>query len=123
MVPLKRGQLSLGAAGQEEAESPPPVFWQGARAKEREGACPAGSAQLLPSSFLPSRTVYRAQEEALSRSMELRRKTAPTEMGIPSKLLPKGEGPSPYAAAVQELLLLPLSSCPQRKLECIGEAW
>ncbi|XP_039186814.1 VPS9 domain-containing protein 1 isoform X1 [Crotalus tigris] len=65
------------------------------------------------------RTVYGAQEEALSRSMELRRKTAPTEMGIPSKLLPKGEGPSPYAAAVQELLLLPLSSCPQRKLECI----
>ncbi|KAG8144240.1 hypothetical protein E2320_001335 [Naja naja] len=65
------------------------------------------------------RTVYRAQEEALSRSMELRRKASPTEMGIPSKLLPKAEGPPPYAAAVQELLLLPLSSCPQKKLECI----
>ncbi|ETE69149.1 putative protein C16orf7, partial [Ophiophagus hannah] len=65
------------------------------------------------------RTVYRVQEEALSRSMELRRKASPTEMGIPSKLLPKAEGPPPYAAAVQELLLLPLSSCPQKKLECI----
>ncbi|XP_034282557.1 VPS9 domain-containing protein 1 isoform X2 [Pantherophis guttatus] len=65
------------------------------------------------------RTVYKAQEEALSKSMELRRKTSPTEMGIPSKLLPKAEGPPPYAAAVQELLLLPPSSCPQRKLECI----
>ncbi|XP_026575620.1 VPS9 domain-containing protein 1 isoform X1 [Pseudonaja textilis] len=65
------------------------------------------------------RTVYRAQEEALSRSMELRQKASPTEMGIPSKLLPKAGGAPPYAAAVQELLLLPLSSCPQKKLECI----
>uniref|UniRef100_A0A8C5WU34 VPS9 domain containing 1 n=1 Tax=Laticauda laticaudata TaxID=8630 RepID=A0A8C5WU34_LATLA len=65
------------------------------------------------------RTVYRAQEEALSRSMELRQKASPTEMGIPAKLLPKAGGPPPYAAAVQELLLLPLSSCPQKKLECI----
>ncbi|XP_063169190.1 VPS9 domain-containing protein 1 isoform X2 [Candoia aspera] len=70
------------------------------------------------------RIVYRAQEAALFRSMELHRKSSPTEMGIPSKLLPqgrlpKGEGPPPYWAAVQELLLLPLSSCPQRKLECI----
>ncbi|XP_032086265.1 VPS9 domain-containing protein 1 isoform X2 [Thamnophis elegans] len=65
------------------------------------------------------RTVYRALEEALSRSMELRRKASPAEMGIPSKLLPKAAGPPPYAAAVQELLLLPLSSCPQKKLECI----
>lgn len=96
----------------------------GAWAKEREGACPPSQQGLLsPSSFfLPSRTVYKAQEEALSRSMELRRKASPTEMGIPSKLLPKAEGPPPYAAAVQELLLLPPSSCPQRKLECIGEA-
>ncbi|XP_007444927.2 VPS9 domain-containing protein 1, partial [Python bivittatus] len=70
------------------------------------------------------RIVYQAQEEALSRIMELHRKTSPAEMGIPSKLLPQGrlptgEGPPPYCAAVQELLLLPLSSCPQRKLECI----
>ncbi|XP_070617869.1 VPS9 domain-containing protein 1 isoform X2 [Erythrolamprus reginae] len=65
------------------------------------------------------RTVYRAQEDALSRSMELRRKASPTEMGIPPKLLPREGGTPPYAAAVQELLLLPLSSCPQRKLEGI----
>lgn len=95
----------------------------------KKWACLAGSVQSSLLSFLcVFRIVYRAQEAALSRSMERHRKSSPTEMGIPSKLLPqgrlpKGEGPPPYWVAVQELLLLPLSSCPQRKLECIGEAW
>ncbi|XP_033012932.1 VPS9 domain-containing protein 1 isoform X1 [Lacerta agilis] len=70
------------------------------------------------------RNVYKAQESALSKIMELQRNTPPSEMGISSKLLPQGNaawgiGSYPYCAAVQELMLIPLGSCPQKKLECI----
>ncbi|KAM6224855.1 VPS9 domain-containing protein 1 [Rhynchocyon petersi] len=73
------------------------------------------------------RNAYRAQEAALSRSMELYRNTSPTALGIPAKLLPhdmeaQGVGAYPYHAAVQELGLLVLESCPQKKLECIVRA-
>uniref|UniRef100_A0A803T6V9 VPS9 domain-containing protein n=1 Tax=Anolis carolinensis TaxID=28377 RepID=A0A803T6V9_ANOCA len=70
------------------------------------------------------RNVYKSREAALSRSMELHRNVAPSDAGISAKLLPqgkrtKGPGACPYGAAVQELMLLPLGSCPQKKLECI----
>lgn len=58
--------------------------------------------------------------------MELYRNAPPAAIGIPSKLLPRdleatGAGAYPYCAAAQELGLLVLESCPQKKLECIGE--
>ncbi|KAM9191701.1 VPS9 domain-containing protein 1 [Dugong dugon] len=73
------------------------------------------------------RSVHRAREVALSRSMELYRNMAATALGVPTKLLPQGPeaqgtGAYPYHAAVQELGLLVLESCPQKKLECIVRA-
>ncbi|XP_025860805.1 VPS9 domain-containing protein 1 isoform X3 [Vulpes vulpes] len=70
------------------------------------------------------RSVHRLREAALSRSMELYRNAPPAAIGIPSKLLPRdleatGAGAYPYCAAAQELGLLVLESCPQKKLECI----
>ncbi|XP_023101387.1 VPS9 domain-containing protein 1 isoform X12 [Felis catus] len=70
------------------------------------------------------RSVHRLREAALSRSMELYRNAPPTAIGIPTKLLPRGleatgAGAFPYCAAAQELGLLVLESCPQKKLECI----
>ncbi|XP_046934935.1 VPS9 domain-containing protein 1 isoform X2 [Lynx rufus] len=70
------------------------------------------------------RSVYRLREAALSRSMELYRNAPPTAIGVPTKLLPRGleatgAGAFPYCAAAQELGLLVLESCPQKKLECI----
>lgn len=58
--------------------------------------------------------------------MELYRNAPPATIGIPRKLLPRdleatGAGAYPYRAAAQELGLLVLESCPQKKLECIGE--
>lgn len=58
--------------------------------------------------------------------MELYRNAPPATIGIPRKLLPRdlestGAGAYPYCAAAQELGLLVLESCPQKKLECIGE--
>lgn len=72
------------------------------------------------------RSVHRPREAALSKSMELYRNAPPAAVGVPTKLLPqhpKATGPSayPYCAAAQELGLLVLESCPQKKLECIGE--
>lgn len=60
--------------------------------------------------------------------MELYRNAPPTAVGIPVKLLPRdpeatGAGAYPYRAAAQELGLLVLESCPQKKLGCIGEGW
>ncbi|XP_066493179.1 VPS9 domain-containing protein 1 isoform X2 [Tiliqua scincoides] len=72
------------------------------------------------------RSVYRSREAALARSMELYRNTLPSAIGISSKLLPQGSPPRgavlasyPYCVAVQELMLIPLGSCPQKKLDCI----
>ncbi|XP_047702237.1 VPS9 domain-containing protein 1 isoform X3 [Prionailurus viverrinus] len=70
------------------------------------------------------RSVHRLREAALSRSMELYRNAPPTAIGVPTKLLPRGleatgAGAFPYCAAAQELGLLVLESCPQKKLECI----
>uniref|UniRef100_A0A8D0GN41 VPS9 domain containing 1 n=1 Tax=Sphenodon punctatus TaxID=8508 RepID=A0A8D0GN41_SPHPU len=70
------------------------------------------------------RSVYKSREAALAKSMELHRNTSPNEMGVSSKLLPQSRatGSFPYYAAVQELALIPLESCPQKKLECIVRA-
>lgn len=58
--------------------------------------------------------------------MELYRNASPAAVGVPRKLLPRdleasGAGAYPYCAAARELGLLVLESCPQKKLECIGE--
>ncbi|XP_021084690.1 VPS9 domain-containing protein 1 isoform X3 [Mesocricetus auratus] len=70
------------------------------------------------------RSVHRTQEAAVSRSMELYRNAPPTALGIPAKLLPRDREAQastyPYCTAAQELGLLVLESCPQKKLECIG---
>ncbi|XP_070244618.1 VPS9 domain-containing protein 1 isoform X3 [Bos mutus] len=73
------------------------------------------------------RNVHRLREAALSRSMELYRNAPPAAIGVPTRLLPQdpeaaGAGPYPYCAAAQELGLLVLESCPQKKLECIVRA-
>ncbi|XP_005073209.1 VPS9 domain-containing protein 1 isoform X1 [Mesocricetus auratus] len=69
------------------------------------------------------RSVHRTQEAAVSRSMELYRNAPPTALGIPAKLLPRDREAQastyPYCTAAQELGLLVLESCPQKKLECI----
>ncbi|EPQ04627.1 hypothetical protein D623_10003799 [Myotis brandtii] len=73
------------------------------------------------------RSVYRPREAALSRSMELYSNAPPAALGIPPKLLPRdpeasGAGTYPYGAAAQELGLLVLECCPQKKLDCIVRA-
>ncbi|XP_037671452.1 VPS9 domain-containing protein 1 isoform X2 [Choloepus didactylus] len=68
------------------------------------------------------RSVHRAQEAAVSRSMELYGSAPPAALGIPTRLLPRGPGASPFCAATQELGLLVLESCPQKKLGCIVRA-
>ena len=85
-----------------------------------------GVSGLLNLASFYSRSVHRLREAALSRSMELYRNAPPAAIGIPTRLLPQdpeaaGAGPYPYCAAAQELGLLVLESCPQKKLECIGE--
>ncbi|XP_036043902.1 VPS9 domain-containing protein 1 isoform X2 [Onychomys torridus] len=69
------------------------------------------------------RSVHRTQEAAVSRSMDLYRNAPPTALGIPAKLLPRvpeaQASTYPYCTAAQELGLLVLESCPQKKLECI----
>nr|XP_032620111.1 VPS9 domain-containing protein 1 isoform X3 [Chelonoidis abingdonii] len=71
------------------------------------------------------RRVYQAREVALSRSMERHRNMPPSEIGVSANLFPQASnghaaGSYPYSTAVQELGLILLESCPQRKLECIG---
>ncbi|KAM7058379.1 VPS9 domain-containing protein 1 isoform 2-T2 [Molossus nigricans] len=73
------------------------------------------------------RSVHRPREAALSRSMELYRDAPPAALGIPAKLLPRdpeapGASAAPYGAAAQELGLLVLESCPQKKLQCVVRA-
>ncbi|ELK36899.1 hypothetical protein MDA_GLEAN10003289 [Myotis davidii] len=73
------------------------------------------------------RSVYRPREAALSRSMELYSNAPPAALGIPPKLLPRdpealGAGTYPYGVAAQELGLLVLECCPQKKLDCIVRA-
>ncbi|XP_044515317.1 VPS9 domain-containing protein 1 [Gracilinanus agilis] len=73
------------------------------------------------------RIVYHTRETALKRSMELCGNMPPSALGIASKLFPqeaglRGSGSYPYCTAVQELGLMVLERCPQKKLECIVRA-
>ncbi|NXH49601.1 VP9D1 protein, partial [Dicaeum eximium] len=68
------------------------------------------------------RSVQQPREAALARSMERHRHASPADMGLASRLLPPGPGRPPYASAVQDLRLIPLETCPRRKLECIVRA-
>ncbi|KAG8508163.1 LOW QUALITY PROTEIN: VPS9 domain-containing protein 1 [Galemys pyrenaicus] len=77
--------------------------------------------------FCTPRSVHRRREAALSRSMELCRNAPPAALGVSTRLLPRDPaalraGPCPYHDAVQELGLLVLESCPQKKLGCIVRA-
>ncbi|KAM9182845.1 VPS9 domain-containing protein 1-like isoform 2-T2 [Mergus octosetaceus] len=69
------------------------------------------------------RSVHRPREAALARSMERHRNASPAELGLPSRLFPAAPGSSPaYSAAVEDLRLIPLETCPRRKLDCIVRA-
>ncbi|NWR26979.1 VP9D1 protein, partial [Tachuris rubrigastra] len=67
------------------------------------------------------RAVHRPREAALALSMERHRHAGPADMGLASRLFPTAPGRPPYASAVQDLRLIPLETCPRKKLECIGE--
>ncbi|NXI34063.1 VP9D1 protein, partial [Galbula dea] len=68
------------------------------------------------------RSVLRPREAALARSMERHRHSSPSELGLASRLCPTAPGCPPYASAVQDLRLIPLETCPRRKLDCIVRA-
>ncbi|NXK56790.1 VP9D1 protein, partial [Chauna torquata] len=65
------------------------------------------------------RSVHRPREAALARSMERHRNAGPADMGLSSRLFPAAPGHPAYSAAVEDLRLIPLETCPRRKLECI----
>ncbi|KFW84032.1 VPS9 domain-containing protein 1, partial [Manacus vitellinus] len=48
--------------------------------------------------------------------------TVPAVLARSSRLFPTAPGRPPYASAVQDLRLIPLETCPRRKLECIVRA-
>lgn len=66
------------------------------------------------------------REQAYESSVKLYQDASPGDLGVPLKLFPQEpgalQGSYPYESAVQELKLLTADSCPQRKLECIGES-
>ncbi|XP_062442813.1 VPS9 domain-containing protein 1, partial [Rhea pennata] len=66
------------------------------------------------------RSVHRPREAALARSMERHRDAGPAELGLAPRLFPPA--PGAYGSAVEDLRLIPLETCPQRKLECIVRA-
>ncbi|OXB78383.1 UNVERIFIED_CONTAM: hypothetical protein H355_009154 [Colinus virginianus] len=68
------------------------------------------------------RSVHRPQEEALARSMERHRHASPADLGLSPRLFPTVPGRLAYGAAIEELRLIPLETCPRRKLDCIVRA-
>ncbi|NXX85536.1 VP9D1 protein, partial [Urocolius indicus] len=68
------------------------------------------------------RSVHRPREAALARSMERHRHAGPADMGLSSRLFPATPGCPAYGSAVDDLRLIPLETCPRRKLECIVRA-
>lgn len=109
----------------EEAFFPP--LWAPLLALYRYGSTGAwlGAPVLVPlpqqSPLSARRSVHRPREAALAHSMERHRNASPAEMGLPSRLFPAAPGSSPaYGAAVEDLRLIPLETCPRRKLDCIG---
>ncbi|XP_029464076.1 VPS9 domain-containing protein 1 isoform X2 [Rhinatrema bivittatum] len=69
------------------------------------------------------RKIYRFKEVSLLKSMELYKNASPSAFGVTPNLFPQTALPLascyPYKAAVEELRLLTLEQCPQKKLECI----
>ncbi|NXA07510.1 VP9D1 protein, partial [Sapayoa aenigma] len=86
------------------------------------GLGPATPSPAAPPSLCAHRAVHRPREAALARSMERHRHAGPADMGLASRLFLLAPGCPPYASAVQELRLIPLETCPRRKLECIVRA-
>uniref|UniRef100_A0A8D0FCH2 VPS9 domain containing 1 n=1 Tax=Strix occidentalis caurina TaxID=311401 RepID=A0A8D0FCH2_STROC len=68
------------------------------------------------------RSVHRPREAALARSMEQHRHAGPADMGLASRLFPPAPSCPAYGSAVEDLRLIPLETCPRRKLECIVRA-
>ncbi|XP_065497165.1 VPS9 domain-containing protein 1 [Caloenas nicobarica] len=68
------------------------------------------------------RNVHRPREAVLARSMERHRHAGPTDMGLSSRLFPTASGCPAYGSAIEDLRLIPLETCPRRKLECIVRA-
>ncbi|XP_051485692.1 VPS9 domain-containing protein 1 isoform X2 [Apus apus] len=68
------------------------------------------------------RSVHQPREAALARSMEQHRHASPADMGLSSRLFPPAAGCPAYGSAIQDLRLIPLETCPRRKLECIVRA-
>ena len=66
------------------------------------------------------RNVHWPQEEALARSMERHRHASTADLGLSPWLFPTAPGRLAYGAAIEELCLIPLETCPRRKLDCIG---
>ncbi|NWU91275.1 VP9D1 protein, partial [Upupa epops] len=68
------------------------------------------------------RSVHRSREAALARSMEQHRHASPADMGLSSQLFPATPGCPAYGSAIEDLRLIPLETCPRRKLDCIVRA-
>ncbi|NXV16741.1 VP9D1 protein, partial [Cepphus grylle] len=68
------------------------------------------------------RSVHRPREVALACSMERHRHAGPADMGLSSRLFPPAPGCPAYGSAIEDLRLIPLETCPRRKLECIVRA-
>ncbi|XP_074737314.1 VPS9 domain-containing protein 1 [Strix uralensis] len=68
------------------------------------------------------RSVHRPREAALARSMEQHRHAGPADMGLASRLFPPAPSCPAYGSAIEDLRLIPLETCPRRKLECIVRA-
>ncbi|NXW43115.1 VP9D1 protein, partial [Nyctiprogne leucopyga] len=68
------------------------------------------------------RTVLQPREAALARSMERHWHAGPADMGLSSRLFPPAPGCPAYGSAVEALRLIPLETCPRRKLDCIVRA-
>ncbi|KAM6250548.1 VPS9 domain-containing protein 1 isoform 1-T1 [Spheniscus humboldti] len=68
------------------------------------------------------RSVHRPREVALARSMERHRHAGPADMGLSPRLFPLAPSCPAYGSAVEDLRLIPLETCPRRKLECIVRA-
>ncbi|NWS76124.1 VP9D1 protein, partial [Crotophaga sulcirostris] len=102
----------------EEAFFPP--LWAPLLALYRYGPPRLGPPAPLPAPPDPSarRSVHRPREAALARSMERHRHASPADMGLSSRLFPPAPGCPAYGSAVEDLRLIPLETCPRRKLEC-----
>nr|XP_033799313.1 VPS9 domain-containing protein 1 isoform X2 [Geotrypetes seraphini] len=69
------------------------------------------------------RRIYRCREVSILKSTELYKNAPPSTFGVAPNLFPQTAlaltNCYPYKAAVEELRLLTLEQCPQKKLECI----